>query len=64
MKKKLGFILTVVCLIAVVTPSSVAMASSGDVYIELSDITIDNDNPVVGDTITISGSFNYQKETS
>lgn len=56
MKKKLGLLITIISLIVLIIPSSVAMASSGDIYIELSDITIDDDTPVVGDTITISGS--------
>jgi hypothetical protein len=56
MKKKLALLTVIIGLVALVTPGSVAMASSGDIFIELSDIAIDDDTPMVGETVTISGS--------
>jgi hypothetical protein len=62
-KRLLVFVAVIIALMATVIPSTAAAACEGDIYIELSDITIDDETPLVGETITISGSATVTAST-
>lgn len=62
MKRRLLVLIAVaIALLATVIPSTAALASGGDIYIELSDITIEGEQ-MVGETVTISGSATVTAE--